>query len=640
MLSKYDQYIFGILAALLLIIMPLLSSQYGQSGDEWLHIIYGQDIWNYFFNGNTQALDYSAKGLQYTHVELYGGFFEFITEVLHRWFPSIPILHLRHFFNAMFGAIIIIFCGLLAKKISQRWIIGIVALLMAIFSPKLFGESMNNPKDIPYAAGFIMSIYFVYSFWKDLPKKYLANLIGMGISFGLTLAVRPAGGILILAYYGLFSLIYYWTNRKKLPEIFATQSISIKKIILIGLACFIGGWIIGIMFWPYGIEHPISAPFESLKLMSNFQVQIKTLFEGEMMFSQNPKWYYEFKWISITSPIIVILSAIAFIVFIKKGIEKYGFFEVFVVLFSFLFPLLYMIYKNSTVYDTWRHVLFVYPFIVIAAALFLDILFSNYIKKEALILPLTLLTLLPEIVWSFSNHPNQYVYFNQFVGGIKGAYGYYETDYYQNSALQAAKWIRKNLRAKHQHEKIKILSNMGGWDQYFGEDTTWIKAEYGRWRERDHLNWDYYIAYSRFVSPYMLQHNKWPPANVVHAVTAGGVPLCVVIERKNKDDIAAFDSLNAGNYASAAQLYAQHLTSDKSNENTWYYYAISLANTGKINEAIQAIQNAIDIDSESNPEWFQILSKLYTQIGDQQNAQLNLNKAYDLANKLNENSGN
>lgn len=31
------------------------------------------------------------------------------------------------------------------------------------------------------------------------------------------------------------------------------------------------------------------------------------------------------------------------------------------------------------------------------------------------------------------NHPNDYVYFSELVGGLRGAYGDYETDYYYNS---------------------------------------------------------------------------------------------------------------------------------------------------------------------------------------------------------------
>ena len=45
--SRYWKLSFYILSVLILVIMPLISRDYGQSGDEWLQIEYGQHIWNY-----------------------------------------------------------------------------------------------------------------------------------------------------------------------------------------------------------------------------------------------------------------------------------------------------------------------------------------------------------------------------------------------------------------------------------------------------------------------------------------------------------------------------------------------------------------------------------------------------------------
>src|SRR6185503_12420988 len=106
------------------------------------------------FHGDKQALDYTNRQLQYSHQEYYGGLYDYPLTILHHWFPSINILTLRHFFNALYGAVMMIFTGLLARKISNKWSVGLLALLFMIFSPRMFGESMNNPKDIPYAAGF------------------------------------------------------------------------------------------------------------------------------------------------------------------------------------------------------------------------------------------------------------------------------------------------------------------------------------------------------------------------------------------------------------------------------------------------------------------------------------------------------
>ena len=41
--------------------MPYFSTWHGMSGDEWSLIIYGHDIYNYFFNGSDVALDYDKQ---------------------------------------------------------------------------------------------------------------------------------------------------------------------------------------------------------------------------------------------------------------------------------------------------------------------------------------------------------------------------------------------------------------------------------------------------------------------------------------------------------------------------------------------------------------------------------------------------
>ncbi len=63
--SRYWKLSFLIISTLIMVIMPLLSKDYGQSGDEWLQLEYGQHIWNYFFKGDQQALDYDHMSLQY-----------------------------------------------------------------------------------------------------------------------------------------------------------------------------------------------------------------------------------------------------------------------------------------------------------------------------------------------------------------------------------------------------------------------------------------------------------------------------------------------------------------------------------------------------------------------------------------------
>ncbi|MEZ5015749.1 MAG: phospholipid carrier-dependent glycosyltransferase [Flavipsychrobacter sp.] len=625
----YWRKIFLGLGVLIMVLMPLLSKDYGQTGDEWIQIEYGKEIYDYFFNGDKQALDYSNKSLQFSNQEYYGGLFDFTTHILHKWFPVTDILTFRHFFNALLGAILMLFTGLLARRLSGRWMIGVIALLFMVFSPRIFGESMNNPKDIPYATGFIVGIYFLVAYLQDLPKKAWRNVIGIGLGWGLAFGVRAAGGILLLAYMGLFTVLYIVLNKSFKEYLFADNKKALKKTVLHIVVAVLIGYVIGLVFWPWGLQSPISNPLESLSGMTNRAIVISVLFEGKFMKSTAMPWYYEFKWIFMTNPIIVLLGSVLFLPLFFKAKKKYGLWASGLVLFGAIFPLVYMIYKNSTVYDTWRHVFFVYPFWVVGSSLAFDLI-SDFIKsKQAknIVFGIAIVGLLPAIIWTFKTHPNQYVYFNPAAGGVEGAYGMYDLDYYQNTSKQAADWIKEHAVKPENAEQIFVRSSMSDVGRYFRDspDSNRIAYDYARFDDRHRLDWDYYISNPRYISSYQLENNVWPPKNAVHTIEVDGVPLIAILKRESKASIEAYKAFEAKDYGLAIKYYQEHLKTDRSDENIFRFYGIALASVGRVDEAIAAINEALRIDG-SNAGFYELLYYMYQSKGDSANAQLNYNK--------------
>lgn len=619
--------VFIALSIAILIIMPLLSKDYGQSGDEWLEIEYGRDIYNYFFAGDKQALDYSNKSLQYQGMELYGGFTDYYSEIAHRMFPNVPILDVKHFFYAIEGALMMIFTGLIAFRLSRKWSVGTVALLFIIFSPRIFGESMNNPKDIPHALGYAMAMYGLIALLQDFPRKMLRNALILAVGFGITFGQRPAGGLLQACYIVFFIGLYYFLNKEFAVQLKADNSKLMKRLALFVCVAFLVGAAIGFSAWPFGLQSPISNSLVSLKGMTNRDIVLRVLFDGEYRYNNNMPWYYEFKWIVISNPLVVIAGVIIFLALVLKAIKHYGMFTVIFLAFCSFFPLLYMIYKNSSVHDTWRHVFFVYVFWVIMAALGWNLLmiFIKEIKYQRLLPFVAILGLLPTIAWTFRSHPNQYVYFNELQGGVKGAFGNYDLDYYQNTGKQAADWIRKNVKPIP-GRKVQIASNMGGFDKYFAKDTAWIRSEYERYPNRYHQVWDYYITYGRFISAEQLQNGHWPPDNIIHKIEIDGAILSAIIQRKSTAGIDAYKAMQAKDFNTAIQKYEEYLKTDKSDDNVWVDYGISLASAGRVDNAIAALNNALQIDP-SRAEVYQVLAQVYQAKGDMQAAQGAMNNA-------------
>lgn len=618
---------FVIFSAILLIVMPLISHQYGQSGDEWLQLEYGHDIWEYFFNGNPQALGYSNKSLQYANLEFYGGLFDFGTEILHRWLSSIPILHLRHFVNALFGATMMIFTGLFAWRISgKRWQTGLLALLFVAFSPRIFGESMNNPKDIPFGCGFIMTSYFFLALLQELPDRLLKNTLGIFIGFTIAFGVRPAGGLLLVVNFIVLAGSFFVLDKNFRNHVSENKYSRLKKtIVFIGIA-LAAGYFVGLLAWPWGLQAPLTNPLESLRKMTNIDVTLRVFFEGVFRPNNAQPWYYELKWILISNPLIVIFGVVLFILLILDARKKYGTIAVIFVLFAAFFTPLYMIYKKSSVHDTWRHLFFIYPFWVTMAALAYPLL-EKYLTPKFSMIPfaVAVLGLVPAIAWTFRVHPNQYVYFNESVGGIRGAYGYYDTDYYQNSGLQDADWIRAHAR-RTQGKKILVASNMLGFDKYFAKDSAWISYYYVRYNDRHTKDWDYYVTYSRYISAEQLQNDRWPPKNAVYEVKADGVILSAVLERKSKMGILANEALQKQNFAEAAKAYSAYVAADPYDENAWVNYGIALASIGQMDASVVALNKAVQIDP-GNPGFFQVLAQVYKSKGDINNAQQAINNA-------------
>jgi len=625
--EKTWKNIFTVLSIAITVIIVGLSHSYGFSGDEWLQIKYGRDIWNYFTSGDTQALDYTNLNQHYADQQYYGGLFDFITETIHHLLPGIAYIYIRHFFNAALGALMMIYTGLLAKRISSKWSVATLSLLFIFLSPRLFGESMNNPKDIPFAAGFIVCIYYLVATLQQLPRSNVKYTAGMSIGLGLAFGQRSAGGFLLMLFITAFSAFYVQQHKAVLSKLKEEDNRLLKRFLLLSAGAIITGYIIGILAWPWALQSPVSNPIASLRELSNRNMHFPVLFEGVYRMNNHMPWYYELKWIFITSPIVVLAGTLLFIAFAKRAIQLYGLFYFVLLACCAFFPLAYIIFKHATVYDTWRHVFFVYPFWIIMAALAYDVLRSmvNTAKWKQVPAYIALLLLTPPLVWIAGSHPNQYIYFNELEGGIQGAYGNYDLDYYQNSCRQACDWIKKNA-PHHEGKKIIVLSNVLGIERYFEDDTAWVKVDTGVYENRHFLQYDYFLSTPRYIPVAQLQNNLWPPQPVVYTVSMEHIPLCAVLAKTSGAGIAAHDAFLKGDYPTAITKYEDYLKADSLDEGASVNYAISLINVDSVDKAISTLKKAIRFNPQ-NPGYYDGLKTMYELKGDRANMQEAENQA-------------
>jgi hypothetical protein len=159
-------------------------------------------------------------------------------------------------------------------------------------------------------------------------------------------------------------------------------------------------------------------------IMSKFRWDNYTYLMGEHIRATEAPWYYLPKWIAISTPVFYLLAfALSLLVlpinFLKNKAaffkEKNNLNQIMVLSFLII-PILVIIILHSTLYDSWRHVYFVYPFIIISGLYALTSL-SNYLGKRAWIIVIVCALFTGfEFVKMINSHPFHYVYFNEIAG--------------------------------------------------------------------------------------------------------------------------------------------------------------------------------------------------------------------------------
>ncbi|HLP19752.1 MAG TPA: hypothetical protein VK174_05600 [Chitinophagales bacterium] len=616
---------FGAAIALFLL-MVSVSHQYGISGDENFHRMYGHHIVDYYTSFGKDTTAATTNGPDSLMV-FYGGFYDGTATVISKAMPSVDEWTVRHAWNSMFGWFAMFCAALVAVEIAG-WQAGLITLILMAFSPRFFGESMNNPKDITMAAGYMITYVFILKFLKQLPKPTLKTAIGLGLSIGMAMGIR-IGGLLLIPYLMLFYGLAMWAllGTKDVFD-FSKFGQNIWPSFKFVLLASVLGYFVSLLFWPYGLVSPFSHPMEALNVAQKFPVQIKILFEGAHISSMEVPWHYIPKWLLISTPLFGLLGLVlsfGLVPVLRK--EKKLLFLAFLY-FTIVFPLGYVIYKKSVLYDTMRHFFFVYPSLIILTGLVFSYAINALSKnmKYAVIGLLLILIALPAR-FMFANHPNEYVYFNELVGGIKGAFGNYETDYYMNSVKQCADWMKENEKLKRTDgRKTTVYSNaISPTYFYFIHDTSYLATGYTSYRARNDKDADYEILYCRFVDRELLLNGCFPPEQSIHTVYADGVPLSCVIRKDDRGEALGINAIKNNDFETGIQILEPYCAKYPKNEATLTYLGLAYLQTAqrdpqRVNKGINVLNAALALNKE-NPNAIYYLSAAYDMIGDKAQAQ-------------------
>ena len=424
---------------------------YGISVDEWELRFLGYSnlkyLFNIFFESGVYKLDQIVQipvlsDYLGTHGAIFAlpiAFVEFIFEVD----DSRNYYLLRHYSNHFIFLISVFYFFLLIKQRFNNYFYGMLGAFFLFLSPRIFAESFYNHKDVLFLSLFIINLFYGINFLK-LPS--LKNSIYFAVFTALSIDIRIMGIIII----PIFILATYFVNRHKYKN--TNQSIILYIVLVV---------LITVLFWPYLWENPIINFISVFQTLSSFGHEGYNFYLGAYHLASSTPWHYLFVWIGITTPLLYLVLFLYGFLYITyeillTGKENFNFLafandedkvQDFIYYTLFLFSLLVVIFLNSTLYNGWRHLYFVYPCLLMISIRAYQIIEFKFFKRNTLVLNLIILILLSQICFKmYNSHPYQNVYFNILAG--KKAHKNFEVDYWGLSNKQAFEYILNNENQK------------------------------------------------------------------------------------------------------------------------------------------------------------------------------------------------
>jgi len=545
-----------VFATILIIYIATIIATFGDYGitpDETGHIRYGESVvyWYTTFFAERSVFTW-------TNTYLYGGLYDAFSYIAARLSP-LDLYNTRHLCNAFVGLLGVIAAYRIGTLLGNPWI-GCLAATFLILTPRYYGHAFNNHKDLPFAVGYLWSLYGLIHGLKYFPNRSRTSISGIAIAIGCTMGIRVGGILLLLylfAFYGLYLLIQTKTTSQK--------SLITQGLLQMG---YIAVLAYGIMLigWPWAQINPLTRPLQALFLFSQFPITFLNHFDSAYIKSTENPWYYAIKWLIITLPEFVFLGWVAGLSFLIRNKNKIArntqTLQMVLLATGALFPLAYIMLSGASLYDGERHILFIVPPLVVLSALGVGALLQTTIKNlKYATLAITGGLMLWTLYHTVTLHPNQYVYFNHlFANGLSTASQKYDTDYHDNSYKQGVRWVEKNMPSS---QKIRLAS---------GTSSTFYLLDHNRFTHvQNPFEADIYL-----ISTHQEQHRA-VPGEVLHIIKAHNTPLLYIIR---PDTTYAHQPLFA-------------------NSNNPYFGLVLgdvYKRAGKIHQAMSAYQNVIVYD--------------------------------------------
>ena len=381
--------------------------------------------------------------------DLPAAFFEIILKIN----QPVDYYQFRHLMVFLFFFVgLIFFYKILKNRFKSQWIC-IFGLLLLIFTPRLFGNSFFNVKDIVFLSLYIIALFY---YFKTIDKNSFSNIILFSLFSAMATTMRIVGVFLP------FSLIFFWL----------LSVISQRKDFKISfLLTYLGFYFFFlIIFWPLLWENTFENFLSYFEILNDY-FGSKVLFLGNYYPPGKLPNYYLVFWILISTPVIHSILFLSGLAFYTLRITK-RFFQIksdslhndlwrslnekkdFLIFINLIIFFLFFTFMNVILYNGWRIAYFMYIFLIYFAVFGTYLIFIKY-RKIKYLNKISSIFIICFIIFSvyriYIYHPYQAFYFNFFVP--QNVKNNVDVDY---TGLSGIKFLREVIKNEPGTHKIKI----------------------------------------------------------------------------------------------------------------------------------------------------------------------------------------
>lgn len=427
-----------------------LHRDYGVSYDEEVHLRYGDWIMAWYASGGKVDSAVTAISCKY-----YGGFVDTVMQAVTNtatMLGSWDHYQVRHLLNALIGLLGVFFTYRLGELLGGRWV-GFLAGLFLFLTPRWFGHTFDNPKDVPFAVAYVATLYYLAVPLVRGTGYGWGDAVKIGLAIGAALGTR-IGGVFLYVYLVGALAWWVWSGASQRGR---------RAARAVGVGLLVGGisWSFMLLFWPYAQAAPFTRPFEVMHYMGQNPWGGSVFFQGELIPAASLPRSYLPTWLLISLPEFYLLAPLCAVFFWRQWSRKGAQWVLpALIIGAVLFPVGVILYKKSPLYDGMRHVLFLLPpLAVLAARAWL------LIPRRTMLVGLSvcLIMVLYDLV---TLHPYQTCYFNRLIaGGLAQAGKKFDTDYWGQSYQAGAEWILKKYPTESFHIAVPFMAKR--LDYYF-----------------------------------------------------------------------------------------------------------------------------------------------------------------------------